>query len=167
MDLKTCRKEAGLTVKQVLQDYPDKRLDKHLYSKIESGIVPAPDKLKKHVLTLCMRSGSQIPTEEDRRGDRSVATPEMLLQYIPTDSKNGITRQELVEITGVSDRIVRQRIEVLRRDYPIINHQNGRGYFVSHDPAELRSYYKQERNRALSILYRLKPIRKILKGAEK
>lgn len=165
MDLKALRISAGLTVKEMLQDYPDKRLDKYTYSKIEAGIVSAPQMLLNHVVGLLESNGRGTPAEAHTVRKTPVATAENIIQYIPTSSINGITRRELVSITGLSDRIVRKRIEALRREYPILNHQNGRGYFISYDPAEVRSYYRQEQNRALSILYRLKPIRKILKGA--
>ena len=76
-----------------------------------------------------------------------------------------ITRAELAELTGLSDRRVREIIEDLRREYVILNDQNGAGYYRTRNPIKILKYYKQELGRALAILYRLKPMRVLLRGA--
>lgn len=76
-----------------------------------------------------------------------------------------ITRAELSELTGLSDRRVREIIEDLRREFVILNDQNGAGYYRTHNPIKILKYYRQELARALSILRRLKPMRILLKGA--
>ena len=76
-----------------------------------------------------------------------------------------ITREELCDITGLSDRQVRKIIEDLRREYVILNDQNGYGYYRTHNPLKVLRYYRQELARAMSILRRLKPMRALLKGA--
>ena len=76
-----------------------------------------------------------------------------------------ITREELCDITGLSDRQVRKIIEDLRREYVILNDQNGWGYYKSHNALKILKYYRQELARAMSILRRLKPMRALLKGA--
>lgn len=76
-----------------------------------------------------------------------------------------ITREELCEITGLSDRQVRKIIEDLRQVHVILNDQNGAGYYQTHNILKVLKYYRQEMARALSVLRRLKPMRRALKGA--
>ena len=77
-----------------------------------------------------------------------------------------ITRRELVDLTGMSDRLVRKAIEQARVDGNIIiNLQDGRGYFVTDDPAVLEHQYKINQSRAMSVLVQQKYIRRKLKGA--
>ncbi len=84
-----------------------------------------------------------------------------LLGYGKEHAKTG---EYLSNITGASGREVRECIEQLRHEYIIINDQDGAGYYLSNDPQEARRYYRQEYNRAISILRRLKPVRQFLKA---
>lgn len=84
--------------------------------------------------------------------------------------KNGesITARELSMLTGMPERAVRNEIERLRRDYPIINMQDGKGYRIeTADINTLKAYQRQEKNRAISIFYRLAGVNKIIKELEK
>ena len=63
----------------------------------------------------------------------------------------------------MSDRQVRKAIEELRREFIILNDQDGKGYYLSTDTNEIRKAYRQEMSRARSIMYRLKPIRSHLR----
>ena len=60
-----------------------------------------------------------------------------------------------------TDRKLRKIIARLRRYVPIINLQDGRGYYIPTDEQEKEAekYYWQEYRRAMSILVRLKPLR--------
>ncbi|MCF2555567.1 hypothetical protein [Faecalicatena contorta] len=91
-----------------------------------------------------------------------------ILDYIPTGSKNAITRKRLSQITGISDRAIRDLIHYARRDIPILNMQDGKGYFIPdmNDETEvklLRAYYNQENARLKSIGWSLLSARKALK----
>ena len=44
--------------------------------------------------------------------------------------QNAISRQELSQITGYRDRLVREAIEALRHDKVIINLDQGDGYYI-------------------------------------
>lgn len=78
------------------------------------------------------------------------------------------TRKELSIRTGLSDRKVRDEIERARRKGTIIlNNQDGKGYFISEDLEDLRNQYKQNNNRAMSILVQQKFIRRKIKELER
>lgn len=96
----------------------------------------------------------------------------MVLDYIKVGKENAITRAELIDITGLNDREVREDIAVARRNTPIINLQDGSGYFIPDmsKPAEieyLKQYVKQEENRLKSIGWSLKAARKMLREVER
>ena len=77
------------------------------------------------------------------------------------------SRLDLASRLGVSDRKMRNIIEDARREgYIVLNDQDGTGYYSANDLDALLRHYKQERSRALSILVRLKRIRRILREAK-
>lgn len=93
-------------------------------------------------------------------------------RIIPFGEEKAISREMLCQLTGDSDRRVRQRIEDARREGNIIiNTQNGKGYFRL-DPDELNEsdlaaisrQYWQNKHRALSVLSYQKHLRRILKA---
>ena len=88
-----------------------------------------------------------------------------VLPLIPFGKANAVRREKLAEQTGLCDRTIREAIEALRRTYIILNDQDGAGYYRSYDPEDIMRSYRQERTRALAILYRLKPMRVLLRGA--
>lgn len=80
------------------------------------------------------------------------------------ESGNYITLEELIIITGMPERAVRREIAKLRRDYPIINLQDGKGYRLTYDDeAALRQFKKQEEARAKYIFWRTKGVNDALK----
>ena len=89
---------------------------------------------------------------------------EIILDAIPWGKENAITRPALAARTGWPDRAVRRSIEELRRAHIILNDQDGKGYYRSYDLQDIYRAYRQERARALAILYRLQPMRILLKG---
>lgn len=89
-----------------------------------------------------------------------------LLNALPWGEKNAVTRAELSRILGMRDRPLRELIERARREGAIIiNRQNGRGYYLSEDIADIERQYRADRARALSILARCKHMRRTLKAA--
>ena len=69
--------------------------------------------------------------------------------------------------TGLPERAVRNRIEELRNEgYLICNLQNGKGYFLAENDEDVKTQYRQDCARAMSILRRIKPFRKYLKSLE-
>jgi len=73
------------------------------------------------------------------------------------------TRQWISMHTGIHDRKVRELIEELRNEgYLICNAQNGSGYYLAETTEEILQQYRQDCNRAMSILRRIKPFRHAL-----
>lgn len=52
-----------------------------------------------------------------------------ITKFIPYGREHAVSRKYLAEITGMDDRQVRKLIEDARRQVPIINLQDGEGYF--------------------------------------
>lgn len=72
--------------------------------------------------------------------------------YIPTGQANAISRRQLAIRAGLSDRDMRLQIAKARADgIPIINRQDGRGYYISDNPDEIERFSRQEYSRAVSI----------------
>ncbi len=92
-----------------------------------------------------------------------------ILDYIPTGSQNAISRYQLCKMTGIDDRKVREAIHNARRKIPILNMQDGNGYFIPDMNTEkdrhlLKWYVRQEESRLKSIGWALKAARKTLKN---
>lgn len=75
------------------------------------------------------------------------------------------TRKELSIRTGLTDRQVREEIEKARKNGAIIlNLQDGKGYFLSDKKEHLEQQYRQNNNRAMSILVQQKFLRRKIKN---
>ena len=150
-ELKRMREAAGLTVRELLADYPDKRIDKALYSKIENGIVEPPFSLIAHIWRIC-GEGWETSGQIEKTPNMDVATKNPVLPYIGWGKRNAVTRQQLCINTNLPDRSVRKLIRELRKAYPICNDQDGAGYYIADTPDEIRRFIRQEENRAMEIL---------------
>ena len=65
-----------------------------------------------------------------------------IIDYIPVGHKNAVTRKQLVILTGLSDRKIRNMIqEECNREHPILNMQDGKGYF---QPAYVMDYCQEK-----------------------
>lgn len=86
-------------------------------------------------------------------------------EFIPFGSKNSVTRGQLCSLTGMSDRKVRREISLARRRTPILNLQDGNGYYRPRedDVLELSRFIKQEEHRAKMVFWSLKSARDTLK----
>lgn len=87
-----------------------------------------------------------------------------IIELLKEGKENAVTRETLCAMTGMNDRAVRSEIERLRREYVILNDQDGKGYYLSKDAQEVQRYVRQEEARAKAIFYRLRPARELLKG---
>ena len=88
-----------------------------------------------------------------------------ILDYIPTGHEKAVTRAELIDRTGIKDRALRVLIHSARREIPILNLQDGHGYFIPdmnllEERMMLRKYIKQEESRLKSIGWALKAARR-------
>ena len=89
-----------------------------------------------------------------------------IVDYIPYGRENAVTREQLMMLTGMPDRAVREAIAQARRDTVILNLQDGNGYYrpTEDDKPLVERFLRQETKRAKTIFYRLKAAREYLKG---
>lgn len=75
-----------------------------------------------------------------------------IIDYLPTEAAQAVTRQTLVMLTGHSDREIRRTIAALKAEYPVVN--VGNGYYIATDPDDpnLRHYIAAEQHRAREII---------------
>lgn len=88
-----------------------------------------------------------------------------ILDFIPYGTTDQpMKREDLVRLTNMTDRDVRDAIEVAKsKGYPVIN--VGNGYYIPDDPNDpnLKIYNQRETSRALKILKGTKAHRMLLK----
>lgn len=91
-----------------------------------------------------------------------------ILKYIPIGMENAVERPFLCQMTGLSDRDMRKEIARVRREHPILNTQEGNGYYQPSlkDKEEVKRYINQESKRAKSIFYALKGAKDWLKDID-
>lgn len=77
---------------------------------------------------------------------------DILSVFSKTGSKFPFSRKWLCQITGLADRTMRRLLHEARKKIPIINLQNGKGYFIpdmnlEKDRKMLARWVKQEKSR--------------------
>lgn len=87
-----------------------------------------------------------IPNPDDQEEEFDI------LRVIPVGSKNSIKRKWLCTLTGLIDRAMRNLLHEARKKIPIINLQNGKGYFIpdmneKSDMDMLSRWVRQEQSR--------------------
>ena len=92
-----------------------------------------------------------------------------ILDFIPTGSRNAISRKYLNAVLRLSDRKIREMIHFARRKIPILNLQDGNGYFIPDMNSEndinlLVQFVRQEESRLKSIAWALREARRTLKN---
>lgn len=74
-----------------------------------------------------------------------------LLNLIPYGRDNAISRADLVRLTGLDDRTVRDNIkELVRQGYPILSSSQARGYWLSNNIAEIEAFIRECDSRSRS-----------------
>ncbi len=88
-----------------------------------------------------------------------------IVDLIPFGHINGRTARELSDLTGITERKIRDYIAIERHKTIILNLQDGFGYFrPQEDEKELvRVWLSQEERRLRSIGYGLKAARKAVR----
>lgn len=87
-----------------------------------------------------------------------------ILSFLGTGQENAVTRDELKRLTGLSDRKNRELIEQARNEgHIIVNCQDGKGYYLTNRPEDIKAQMERNRHRALSILVQQKHLKKALK----
>lgn len=90
-----------------------------------------------------------------------------ILRYLDIGSDKAKTREQLCRLSGMSDRAVRKEIESLRNEGVIIvNRQDGKGYYISEDPAEMERQLRQNHARAMAILKQQRHLRRRIKEVQ-
>ena len=76
-----------------------------------------------------------------------------IIDYIPYGKNNAISRRMLCQLTGLPDRMMRKAIEKARQQYPILNSQDGSGYFQpsSEEKPLVERWLRQERSRERAV----------------
>ena len=89
-----------------------------------------------------------------------------IADYLCEGIENPISRKRLEATTGYCDRVNRESLEVIRPDVPIVNLQDGNGYFIAtEDDADLQAalrQYNREFGRAMKILRGQKAVKRLL-----
>lgn len=90
-----------------------------------------------------------------------------IIDIIGVGKENAVTRAELCAAMNLPDRAVRKMIaEAREQGALIICDQDGAGYYISEDPADLRRQMVTNRSRAMSILRQQKFLRQKIAEAE-
>lgn len=91
----------------------------------------------------------------------------ILAELIPFGPGRGISRKELAEKLGTSDRQMREYISTARRQgLVIINDQHGDGYYRSDNIKDLQRQLTQTHRRALSLLAQEKHLKDRIRAVE-
>ena len=90
---------------------------------------------------------------------------------LPIGAWNAISRQELSNLWGLSDRSARLVIAELRKmdfgdNFIIVSYSDGKGYYRTADIAEIEAFAAEMRSRALNIFAPLKKANRIIKEYE-
>ena len=89
-------------------------------------------------------------------------------RFIPEGKENAVSREVLSTRLGLPDRTVRKLIEEARdRGELICNDGDGEGYYRSYDIGQIERQDRVDRARAMSVMKRLKTMRRMLNDAGK
>ena len=75
-----------------------------------------------------------------------------VLEFIPYGRENADKREDLRDLLGLTDAEMRRAIGKARKETPIINLQDGLGYYRPNTKEDLHRYIMQEQARAMKIL---------------
>ena len=87
-----------------------------------------------------------------------------LLDVIPVGHENPISKEQLLLITGYNERFLRHEIERLRRNYPICNEQDGRGFYMADSIGDAMKQRVQTINRGRSLFAQIKALDKAIES---
>ena len=175
-ELRDIRQARGFSRAQLaeLVSYADRRIDSSLIARFESGLcLPTP----RVAQALCEAIGADM--EELYGVPEQLYIPAMLasdapaepesfevMDLIQTLSEAGgpVKRGELAALLDVNDRDLRHLIAQARAlGYIIVNHGDGRGYYMASSTEDIEQHFRLERKRALTILKGLGAARRVLR----
>lgn len=162
------REELGMKQYELLAllKETDPRMDIGTLSRIESGyVLPASQDvlaaLERHLQAprSDLFNGLEIFCVENTKAPVGAFTA-LIASVVPEGHENAITRKDLAETLGVTDRTARQWLEIAKADGLVIaNDQDGKGYYRPVTPEECRRQWQQNQRRAMSILRQQKYLR--------
>ena len=76
----------------------------------------------------------------------------LISNLLQRGSDNGLTITDLVQLTGLDERIIRRRINRERRDGILIISDNVHGYFLAENVEEVRRFIRSMSRRAREII---------------
>lgn len=175
--IKAIREARGLTQQELVSllrpSCPE--IDAPMLSRFEHGVcLPTPWALKALASALwCDESDLFMPEAQSYLDEiisaaapvepESMAVTE-LIAVLGEGRERAKTRRELSRALDVSDRALRNLIADAREaGYAIINNQDGKGYYLATDPADMLRFVRQEDARARSIFRATAPVKKALK----
>lgn len=166
-DLKALRKRCGVSVKQILAEYSDKRMDMPTFSKIEAGIAGYPPKLVKTILRLCNTTPAELMQDDaEIENNQLASTDKLILSMIGTGKTNAVTYEALMHRTGLPKRQLTNALRRIRKSgVDVCNDQDGVGFYISDDLEDMKRNYIQTQHRGISTLQVNKYRRRILKKA--
>lgn len=90
----------------------------------------------------------------------------MTIDMIPYGKVNAISREQLVRLTGLSDRDVRECISILRQKHPICSSSSYQGYFrpTEAEISEAEHTRNETAKRARALLSQLKTLNHFING---
>ena len=167
------REELGMKQYELLDllRKTDPRMDIGTLSRIERGyVLPASEAilaaLERHLQAprSDLFEGVEVFAIETTKAENKANTA-LVAGALGYGKKNAVTRHELAEKLGTSDRKMRKMLEEARQDgLTVCCDQDGCGYYLADTQDELRRQYIQNNNRAMSILRQQKYIRERLKA---
>lgn len=165
MNIKQRRLEAGLTQAETVKALINMGIecDVSLLSRIENGVTEKAEIIESALndIYASKTTRAKETATETNSGDLQV---DKLLSLIPSGRSNAISRKKLVELMGIPDRSVRLLIKAARRRTPIINLQNGKGYFIPTEEEKplVDKWLKQETARAKTTFWAMRGAREFL-----
>lgn len=173
--IKERRTELNLTQPQLseLLKEVDPRIDVGMVRRFEQDVCLPTPAVAERIEVVLQASMSELYGMDDElysiRKEAEKTAPEWLIAFasqIPIGKCNAVTREQLCDMTGLSDRSVRKMIEQAREfGYLIVNDGDGRGYYQSNNPDEWERHYRRETARAMTVLRVRKCLRQKLKEA--
>lgn len=165
MNIKQRRIDAGMTQAETVKALIDMGIecDASLLSRIENGVTEKAEIIE-IALNDIYASKTTKEIEKCAEIDSGDLQVDKLLSLIPSGRSNAISRRSLVELMGISDRQVRKLIKDARRYTPILNLQNGKGYFIPTEKEKplVDKWLKQETARAKTTFWAMRGAREFL-----
>ena len=94
-----------------------------------------------------------------------------VLNAIPYGKENAISKSELIALTGLSERQIRQQIKELnaqltKEGTAILSSSQYKGYWKSKDIAEMKAYIRESKHRQQALMKNDAPIQNLIYKTE-